>query len=575
MLEAARHDVLVLADSDMRVDRRYLAAVSAPLRDPANGIVTCLYKGVSTGGTWSELGAMHINFGFLPSALVAEALGLGGGCFGATIALRRETLEADRRVCPVAQRARRRSPDRRGGARRSGLPSSLSAYIVEARVTEPSFADLWQHELRWARTVRAVAPAGFAGSVLAHPVAISAAAAALAGFGLTPCIFVLISCVLRWATARAVAAALGLSPAKPWLLPVRDALSFAVFVASFFGRTVFWRDQAFRVDASGRMTARRRQGPMMKTLFLHPPSFDGFDGGAGSRYQAKREIRSFWYPTWLAQPAALVPDSKLIDAPPARLKLDDVLPWARDYELAVLHTSTPSFASDLKVAEALKEMNPRLKIGMVGAKVAVEPDGQPQGVGGSRVRCPRGIRFHDQGGRRRAALRCDRRPELSRPRGQSRSQPRPGGPRRHGPAALRHRNLQARFAGRRLLHRLSEAPLRVALHRARLPVEMHLLPVAADRRRASLPGAQRRPRDRRDPPREELFPAGEGVLFRRRHFHRRPAARRGDRPRARQARRDLVVQRQGQRAARDTRRCCATTGCGCCWSATRPATSRS
>src|SRR5215813_3331013 len=98
---------------------------------------------------------------------------------------------------------------------------------------------------------------------------------------------------------------------------------------------------------------------MMKTLFLHPPSFDGFDGGAGSRYQAKREIRSFWYPTWLAQPAALLPDSKLVDAPPARLKLDDVLPLAGDYELAVLHTSTPSFASDVRVAEALKDTNPR------------------------------------------------------------------------------------------------------------------------------------------------------------------------------------------------------------------------
>ena len=72
---------------------------------------------------------------------------------------------------------------------------------------------------------------------------------------------------------------------------------------------------------------------MMKTLFLHPPSFDGFDGGAGSRYQARREIRSFWYPTWLAQPAALVPGSKLVDAPPARRRLDDVLPLARDYEL--------------------------------------------------------------------------------------------------------------------------------------------------------------------------------------------------------------------------------------------------
>ncbi|MGC1890885.1 MAG: hopanoid biosynthesis associated radical SAM protein HpnJ, partial [Stellaceae bacterium] len=113
---------------------------------------------------------------------------------------------------------------------------------------------------------------------------------------------------------------------------------------------------------------------MMKTLFLHPPSFDGFDGGAGSRYQAKREIRSFWYPTWLAQPAALLPDSKLIDAPPARLKLEQVLPVAREYELAVLHTSTPSFASDVRVAAALKDTNPKLKIGFVGAKVAVEPE---------------------------------------------------------------------------------------------------------------------------------------------------------------------------------------------------------
>src|ERR1041385_6057315 len=97
---------------------------------------------------------------------------------------------------------------------------------------------------------------------------------------------------------------------------------------------------------------------MMKTLFLHPPSFEGFDGGAGSRYQARREVRSFWYPTWLAQPAGPVPGSRLVDAPPAGLTLDDVVPLARDYELAVLHTSTPSFASDVKVAEALKAANP-------------------------------------------------------------------------------------------------------------------------------------------------------------------------------------------------------------------------
>ena len=112
---------------------------------------------------------------------------------------------------------------------------------------------------------------------------------------------------------------------------------------------------------------------MMKTLFLQPPSFDGFDGGAGSRYQARREIRSFWFPTWLAQPAALVPNSRLIDAPPAGIRLDQVLPLARDYELVVIHTSVPSFGSDLKVAQAMKDVNPDLKIGLIGAKVAVEP----------------------------------------------------------------------------------------------------------------------------------------------------------------------------------------------------------
>lgn len=114
---------------------------------------------------------------------------------------------------------------------------------------------------------------------------------------------------------------------------------------------------------------------MLKTLFLQAPSFDGFDGGAGSRYQAKREVRSFWYPTWLAQPAALVEDSKLVDAPAHGLTLGDVLPLAKDYELVVVHTSMPSFASDSKTIEALKAANPSLKAGFIGAKVAVDAEG--------------------------------------------------------------------------------------------------------------------------------------------------------------------------------------------------------
>ena len=112
---------------------------------------------------------------------------------------------------------------------------------------------------------------------------------------------------------------------------------------------------------------------MMSTLFLQPPSFGGFDGGAGSRYQAKREIKSFWYPTWLAQPAALVPGSRLIDAPPAGMGMAPILDDVKQRDLVIIHTSTPSFASDVKVAQALKDAKPSLKIGFVGAKVAVQP----------------------------------------------------------------------------------------------------------------------------------------------------------------------------------------------------------
>ncbi|MCB8880272.1 hopanoid biosynthesis associated radical SAM protein HpnJ [Acidisoma cellulosilytica] len=112
---------------------------------------------------------------------------------------------------------------------------------------------------------------------------------------------------------------------------------------------------------------------MMKTLFLQPPSFDGFDGGAGSRYQARREIKSFWYPTWLAQPAALVPGSRLIDAPPARMGMEPILADVKDRDLVIIHTSTPSFQNDVKVAEQIKQANPAVKIGFVGAKVAVQP----------------------------------------------------------------------------------------------------------------------------------------------------------------------------------------------------------
>lgn len=112
----------------------------------------------------------------------------------------------------------------------------------------------------------------------------------------------------------------------------------------------------------------------MKTLFLNPPSFDGFDGGAGSRYQARREVRSFWYPTWLAQPAALVPGSKLVDAPPHDIGMEAALETATGHDLVVVHTSTPSLPNDIRFVKALKEREPNALVGFVGAHVAVLPE---------------------------------------------------------------------------------------------------------------------------------------------------------------------------------------------------------
>jgi hopanoid biosynthesis associated radical SAM protein HpnJ len=111
----------------------------------------------------------------------------------------------------------------------------------------------------------------------------------------------------------------------------------------------------------------------MKSLFLQAPSFDGYDGGAGARYQMKREVKSFWYPTWLAQAAAMVDGSKLVDAPPHKLKFKDIEDDVKAHELIVLHTSTPSFKSDCKTARMIKEINPKAIIGFIGAKVSVQP----------------------------------------------------------------------------------------------------------------------------------------------------------------------------------------------------------
>ena len=112
----------------------------------------------------------------------------------------------------------------------------------------------------------------------------------------------------------------------------------------------------------------------LKTLFLNPPSFENFDGGAGSRWPATREIESYWYPVWLAYPTGMLEGARLLDAPPHHVSAEETIRTCRDYELLVLFTSTPGFPGDVRIAEAIKDSNPHIKIGFVGPHVSVLPE---------------------------------------------------------------------------------------------------------------------------------------------------------------------------------------------------------
>src|SRR5271157_3919909 len=112
----------------------------------------------------------------------------------------------------------------------------------------------------------------------------------------------------------------------------------------------------------------------LKTLFLNPPSFENFDGGAGSRWPATREIESYWYPVWLAYPAGMLQGSRLLDAPPHHVTGEQTIQIAKDYEFVVLFTSTPGFPGDIRLARAIKDANPGVKIAFVGPHVTVLPE---------------------------------------------------------------------------------------------------------------------------------------------------------------------------------------------------------
>ncbi len=254
MLPAARHDRLVMVDSDMRVPPSFLATVTAPLQDPSVGLVTSLYRGRAADPSLaSMLGAQYINHVFLPQAVLGEVLRPGRGCFGASIGITRETLQAIGGLEAVADAL---ADDNALGSavRRIGKRIVLSNLIIDDWVSERSVTDLFRHELRWALTIRGVAPWGYLGSMITHPLAMAVLAACLDGFGTVSLGVLAVALLGRFAMVRATDRALGLEASSLWLVPLRDLLSFGVFLASYFTRTVAWRDRKFHVDRQGQLT---------------------------------------------------------------------------------------------------------------------------------------------------------------------------------------------------------------------------------------------------------------------------------------------------------------------------------
>ena len=246
MLPAAKHDVLIIADSDVHVAPDYLDTVVASLAQPGIGLVTTLYAGLPSGSTLAgRLGATAITHGFLPGALLARDLGRQD-CLGATMALRRGTLQS---IGGLEALVDHLGDDQLLGrlVQRLGLRVHLASTITATTVPETHLPALLRHELRWARTILSFVPVEFAASALQYPIAWALAAVALSGgAGWTFLVF-LAAWFGRALVARGLDARLGLaqyglaSPAPIWLLPLRDLLSIAVLVASYAGDRVEWR----------------------------------------------------------------------------------------------------------------------------------------------------------------------------------------------------------------------------------------------------------------------------------------------------------------------------------------------
>jgi ceramide glucosyltransferase len=258
MMQLARNTTLILADSDTRVDADYVRAVTAPLQSSDVGAVTCLFAGVPDGTFASQLGAMFMNEQFIPSALVDRLFGPLRHCFGPTNAFRTAVLQS---IGGFEALAPHLADDFMLGhfIAGRGLRVVISKYVIRTMVSDSTIPILWEHELRWHRTIRGLQPLGYAGMFLTFPVPL-----ALLAFALAPGRFsgaALAAAILaRIALQRVAASALGVPPAALWMIPARDAFGLAVWARGLTGHDVRWRGAPLQM-ADGDLLEERPTSP--------------------------------------------------------------------------------------------------------------------------------------------------------------------------------------------------------------------------------------------------------------------------------------------------------------------------
>jgi ceramide glucosyltransferase len=256
MYPSARHEVLLISDSDMHAAPDYFARVADALAEPGAGLVTSLYTGIpASAGLTGQLGAAYITQSFSAGALMARGLGRQD-CMGATMALTRDSLMraggfpalspfiADDAVLGMKIRA-------------LGGKVALAASVPATSVSEPTLQSLFAHELRWARTIRSVAPLGFAVSIIQFPAFWALLTMVMSAFAPWTIALWLVAIGVRGISGRSVERAMGAVTTPLWLPALRDVFSMAVLLASYMSDEVAWRGQTFNTDKNSSFAARQ------------------------------------------------------------------------------------------------------------------------------------------------------------------------------------------------------------------------------------------------------------------------------------------------------------------------------